>query len=105
MVGMDRLLLGVHGITDVLSGFAVGALWVSAGAYLVDPTPRPALADPMPTVLPRSRNLAVILNPIKVEDPAAFRLLVNGRAAELGWDAPVWFETTVADPGRSMAHE
>jgi YegS/Rv2252/BmrU family lipid kinase len=105
MVGLDRLLLGVHGITDVVTGLAVGAFWVCAGVYVADPTPRPSVADPLPTVVPRSRELAVILNPIKVEDAAAFRALVDTRAAELGWSAPVWFQTTIEDPGRSMAHE
>ena len=47
----------------------------------------------------------MILNPIKVEDPAAFRALVDARAAELGWSPPLWFETTIDDPGRSMAHD
>lgn len=105
LIGLDRLLLGVHGITDVLTGFAVGALWVTGAAYLVDPTPRSATADPLPSPLPRNRQLAVILNPIKVEDPTVFRTLVNARAKELGWSDPVWYETTVADPGRSMAHD
>ena len=74
-------------------------------AYLVDPTPQPTDVEPLPTPLPTSKELAVILNPIKVEDPVAFRALVETRAAELGWGAPVWFETTVEDTGRSMAHE
>ena len=104
LVGLDRLLLGVHGITDVLAGLAVAAFWVTAAAYVVDPTPRTVVADPLPTPLPQTRQLAVILNPIKVEDPAAFRTLVDARATELGWAAPMWFETTVEDPGRSMAH-
>jgi YegS/Rv2252/BmrU family lipid kinase len=105
LIGLDRLLLGVHGITDVLTGYAVAALWVTGAAYVVDPTPRAVVADPLPTPLPQTRQLAVILNPVKVEDPAAFRTLVDARAAELGWAAPRWFETTVEDPGRSMAHE
>ena len=104
-LGLDRLLLGVHGITDVLTGYAVAALWVCGGVYLVDPTPRPVAAQPLPSPLPRTRELAVILNPIKVEDPEAFKSLLNARAADLGWGEPVWFETTLDDTGRSMAHE
>ena len=104
-IGLDRLLLGVHGITDVLTGFAVAALWVCATAYVADPTPRPVAAQPLSNPLPSTRRMAVILNPIKVEDPAAFKLLVDARAAGLGWSPPVWFETTVEDTGRSMAHE
>jgi YegS/Rv2252/BmrU family lipid kinase len=105
LIGLDRLLLGVHGITDVLTGYAVAALWVSTAAYVVDPTPRARTVEPLPTPLPRTRKLAVILNPIKVEDPAAFRTLVDGRALALGWAQPQWYETTIEDPGRSMAHD
>jgi undecaprenyl-diphosphatase len=39
VVGLDRLLLGVHGLLDVLSGYAVATLWVTLGVYLVDPDP------------------------------------------------------------------
>ncbi len=105
MIGLDRLLLGVHGITDILTGYALAAVWVCGTAYVFDPTPRTPLAEPMPSTLPSTREMAVILNPIKVEDPAAFRALVDARAADVGWGPPVWFETTVEDPGRSMAHE
>ncbi|QIK68072.1 phosphatase PAP2 family protein [Nocardioides sp. HDW12B] len=104
LVGVDRLLLGVHWPSDVVGGFALGALWVLLAAAYADPTPRPASVAPMPSARPGTRRLAVILNPIKVEDPAAFRALVDRRAGELGWSEPVWFETTVEDPGRSMAH-
>jgi diacylglycerol kinase family enzyme len=89
----------------VLTGYAVAAVWVSGAAWLVDPTPRPPPVEPLTSALPQSRDLAVVLNPVKVEDPAAFRALVDARAAELGWNPPRWFETTVEDPGRSMAHE
>jgi YegS/Rv2252/BmrU family lipid kinase len=104
-IGLDRLLLGVHGLTDVHAGFAVGTAWVCATAYFLDPTPRSPVLEPLASPGRRTRQLAVILNPIKVEDPAAFRALVDRRAQELGWSAPVWFETTVEDPGRSMAHD
>jgi YegS/Rv2252/BmrU family lipid kinase len=105
LIGLDRLLLGVHGITDVLTGYAVAVLWVTAAVHVADPSPRSPVLDPLPNPLPRNRRLAVILNPIKVEDAVAFRSLVDGRAAELGWSAPTWYETTIADPGRSMAHD
>jgi YegS/Rv2252/BmrU family lipid kinase len=105
LVGLDRLLLGVHGVVDVLAGYAVATAWVCFTAYAFDPAPRAPVLEPMPSPLPQTRRLAVILNPIKVEDPAGFRTLVNARARELGWSAPAWFETTVEDPGRSMAHE
>ena len=54
-------------------------------AAAVDPTPRPRDVEPLPAPLPADAELAVVLNPAKVEDPAAFRALVEPRAAELGW--------------------
>jgi diacylglycerol kinase family enzyme/membrane-associated phospholipid phosphatase len=105
LVGLDRLLLGVHHVSDVVAGWALGALVVAVLAVVFDPTPRPAEVAPLPTPVPSARALAVIVNPIKVEDAAAFRTIVETRAAELGWAAPVWYETTIEDPGRSMAHD
>jgi YegS/Rv2252/BmrU family lipid kinase len=104
LIGLDRVVLGVHWPSDVIGGFALGAFWVLAAAALVDPTPRPPAVVPLPSAVRGTRRLAVVLNPVKVEDPAAFRALVDRRAEELGWSEPVWFETTIEDPGRSMAH-
>lgn len=47
------------------------------------------------------RQVAVIYNPIKVEDP--LRELIAVRVAEAGWLEPRWLETTEDDPGRQMA--
>jgi diacylglycerol kinase family enzyme/membrane-associated phospholipid phosphatase len=105
LVGLDRLLLGVHNPSDVVAGWSLGALWVTGMALLMDPTPRPADVEPLAGPIPSTRDLAVIVNPIKVEDAVAFRTIVETRAAELGWGAPTWYETTIEDPGRSMAHE
>ncbi len=105
VVGADRVLLGVHGLIDVISGYAVAAVWVAGAAWLVDPTPRPPAVAPLSSALARSRAVAVVLNPVKVEDPLAFRSLVDARAVELGWNPPRWFETTVDDTGRSMARD
>ncbi|CAA9332648.1 MAG: hypothetical protein AVDCRST_MAG36-1011 [uncultured Nocardioidaceae bacterium] len=105
VVGTDRLLLGVHGLVDVLTGYAVATLWVAGSAWLVDPTPRPPALDPLPVAGPRPRDVAVVLNPVKVEDPVAFRALVDSRARELGWDVPRWYETTVESTGAVMAQD
>ncbi len=103
LIGLDRLLLGVHGITDVVAGFALAITVLCAATYLADPTPRAKPVVPLPTTHPSNHTLAVVLNPIKVESVEAFRALVDARAAELGWNPPLWFETTIEDPGRSMA--
>ncbi len=109
LVGADRLLLGVHNISDVVTGYAVGAFWVLLGVALFDPTPQ---SKPRATngngnggKPPIDRPLGVVLNPIKVEDVAAFKALVERMAAQTGWGPPTWYETTIEDPGRSMAEQ
>lgn len=105
LVGLDRLLLGVHGITDVVAGYAISVSVLCAATYFADPTPRAKEVDPLPSPTPTTRRLAVVLNPVKVESVEAFKALVERRAEELGWHPPTWFETTIEDPGRSMAAE
>ncbi|QNN54526.1 YegS/Rv2252/BmrU family lipid kinase [Nocardioides mesophilus] len=105
LVGSDRLLLGVHNLSDVVAGYGVGVFWVLAAALVFDPAPRARPKETFAGPLPRTRKLAVILNPIKVEDVDAFKALVERMAAESGWTAPTWHLTTVADPGRSMAEQ
>jgi YegS/Rv2252/BmrU family lipid kinase len=103
LVGADRLLLGVHNISDVVAGYAVGAFWVLAGAVLFDPAPRSRPRELVGPPVRGERTLAVVLNPAKVENVEGFKALVERMARESGWQQPVWFETTVEDPGRSMA--
>ena len=103
LVGADRLLLGVHNISDVLTGYAVGAFWVLAGAVLFDPAPRSRPRELAGPPVRGERTLAVVLNPAKVENVEGFKALVERMAQESGWQQPAWYETTVEDPGRSMA--
>ncbi len=105
LIGLDRLLLGVHGITDVIAGYALAATVVLGAALAVDPTPRAKPVDPLPTALPGTNELLVILNPVKLENNEAFRRLLDARARELGFNRPIWTETTIADPGHSMARK
>jgi YegS/Rv2252/BmrU family lipid kinase len=79
-------------------------VWVLAGLVVYDPGPRTRSAGrERGDSLPGTKQLAVVLNPIKVEDVEAFRILVNRLAEESGWSIPDWYETTIEDPGRSMA--
>ncbi|UNX55144.1 NAD(+)/NADH kinase [Georgenia sp. TF02-10] len=48
---------------------------------------------------------AVVLNPSKVRDVEGLRDLVNQTAGEVGLAEPLWFETTVEDPGLGQARE
>jgi YegS/Rv2252/BmrU family lipid kinase len=103
LVGLDRIFLGVHNSSDVVAGYAVGAFWVLVGLVVYSPMARPKPTEAFVTPVPTSRQLAVVLNPAKVEDAFAFRAMVEQRAAETGWGAPAWHTTTIEDPGRSMA--
>jgi len=105
VVGADRILLGVHNLTDVIAGYAVGAFWVLAGAAAYDPSHRPRTPEVLSGSVPTSKRLAVVLNPIKVEDVTVFKALVEKLAAEAGWSRPTWHETTIEDPGRAMAEQ
>lgn len=105
LVCADRVLLGRHYLSDVTAGALLGAGMVLLGVAIYTPLPR-SLAEtvePLPEVLPSQRRLAVILNPIKVEDPGQFRSIVDSMALEAGWSAPTWHTTTVEDPGTGMA--
>jgi YegS/Rv2252/BmrU family lipid kinase len=105
VVGADRVLLGRHYPSDVTAGALLGAGMVLLWLTLYSPLPRSHAesADPLPDVRPSDRTLAVILNPIKVEDPGQFRSIVSAMAAEAGWGEPSWHYTTVEDPGTGMA--
>ena len=105
LVGLDRLLLGVHNITDVVAGYAVGAFWVLLWTALYDPAPATGARKRKGAPTHRDRPLAVVLNPAKVEDVDGFKELVERMAQEAGWAPPAWFETTIEDPGRAMAEE
>ena len=41
LIGADRILLGVHTLSDVIAGYAVGAFWVLVGTSVFDPRRAP----------------------------------------------------------------
>jgi len=107
VVGLDRVLLGRHFPSDVVGGYLLGAFFVLVGLVVFSPLPRShaADADPLPQVYASDKKLAVVLNPIKVEDAGQFRHVVETMAAEAGWSTPTWHYTTVEDPGTGMAEQ
>jgi len=105
LLGLVRVVLGVHHPSDVVGSYLlVTAILCGLAAVIADATHRPRPAA-LPSVRgPRRARLAVVLNPIKVADPHAFRRQVNAAATAAGWDTPLWFETTIDDAGREMTH-
>ena len=105
IICLDRVLLGRHYPSDVLAGTLLGVGMVLLGLVLLDPVPRghAEKAEPLPEVFATERQLAVVLNPVKVEDVGQFRAIVSTMATESGWSTPTWHYTTVEDPGAGMA--
>jgi YegS/Rv2252/BmrU family lipid kinase len=106
-VSADRVLLGRHYPTDAVGGVLLGGGMVLLGLWLYTPMPRghAETAAPLVESMPGTRDLAVIVNPSKVEDAVQFRTIVSTMAAEAGWSRPRWHYTSVEDPGTGMAHQ
>ncbi len=108
VVGADRIFLGVHNVSDVIGGYLLGAGIVMLWLGLYDPQPRSIalVNEPLAEAVPTDRKrVAVVLNPIKVDQPGQFRELVELLARDAGYSSVTWWSTTVEDTGHGMAHE
>ncbi|MEO9322301.1 diacylglycerol kinase family protein [Nocardioides sp. C4-1] len=107
LVCLDRVLLGRHYPSDVVGGLLLGAGigLVALSVYSPLPVSHALKTEPLPQAVPSARRLAVVLNPIKVEDVAVFQNIVTSMAREAGWQDPTWHLTTPEDSGTGQAEE
>jgi len=103
LVAVARWLLHAHWPSDLVGGILLGSFTASlaltlAGVHMqpVRPTRAAALAKTNP------KSCAIVVNPTKIPEWAAFRRHVEYDCRESGW-RPVFLETTIDDAGRGMA--
>lgn len=104
-IAASRVFLGVHYLSDVVTGLAFGSFvaLTSWSVMMGDAAHHP---HELAAVTGSGRKrVAVIFNPIKVGDIDAFKERVGVVAAREGWNTPQWWETTVEDPGKGQAHD
>lgn len=91
----------------------LGTLLV-AGLLVLDVRRRRRAAGAGATPQPRSahrehgaprRRAAVVVNPTKFTDLAPVRARIDGVCRSLGWDEPLYLETTAEDPGQGQARQ
>ena len=45
---------------------------------------------------------AVVVNPVGLKDPLQLRIQITSVCVELGWQPPLWLQTTIDDPGKGQ---
>ena len=102
-VGASRVFLGVHYFSDVVAGLSFGmAITIALWILVVSSSTRLPHETAVITGSGRKR-VAVVINPSKVGDVEDFKSRVRAVAEISGWSEPLWFETTVEDPGHGQA--
>ncbi|MBC7632189.1 diacylglycerol kinase family protein [Aeromicrobium sp.] len=102
-VAASRVFLGVHYLSDVMAGLSLGVV-VALGLWILLVTDATRLPHELAVLTGTGRKrAAVIINPAKVGDVEEFKGRVRVVAERDGWKEPLWFETTVEDPGYGQA--
>ncbi|MDX6277256.1 MAG: hypothetical protein QOJ72_1384, partial [Nocardioidaceae bacterium] len=102
-VGATRVFLGVHYLSDVVAGLCFGVA-VTLGWWVLLVTDATRLPHELAVLTGTGRKrVAVVLNPSKIADIADFKVRVREVAERDGWNEPIWFETSIEDPGYGQA--
>lgn len=102
-VGASRIFLGVHYLSDVIAGLCFG-MAATLGLWILLVSTATRLPHELAVITGSGRKrAAVILNPVKVGDVEEFKARVRMVAEQSGWSEPLWFETTIEDPGNGQA--
>lgn len=97
-VGVDRLVLGVHHVSDLIGGALVALCAMALSVELSGA--RRAATSPSPP-----RRVAVVVNPLRVSRDGVLRRIIAAELAARGWPEADWLPTTADDPGRGMARQ
>ncbi len=102
-VSASRVLLGVHYLSDVTAGMCFGVA-ITLGLWLLLVTDATRLPHELAVLTGSGRKrVAVVLNPSKIPDVEDFKERVMSVATRDGWSEPLWFETSIEDPGYGQA--
>ena len=99
----DRILLATHYLSDVIGGWALGLaiLTATTAGFQLRARRRIGRLGAADGVEPP--RAAVIVNPVKVGEMAAFQRKVTRALVSRGFTVPLWLETTEDDSGHTMA--
>ncbi|MBA8793855.1 YegS/Rv2252/BmrU family lipid kinase [Friedmanniella endophytica] len=105
VIAVDRLVLGANRLTDLVGALFLGGAVTSVALLAAGVRVLPGLvtftrrSNPDDDEDTPPRRCAVVYNPAKILDWAAFRRQVEFELSSRGWSRAIWLETTVDDPG------
>lgn len=103
LIGLDRIAVDVHYLSDVVAGWLLGAAVSLLLAAAIVPWAPPETGPAPSSTGERPSRLAVVLNPTKVFDTAALHSLIEAAAERHGWEPPTFYQTTADDAGVAMS--